>query len=429
MSPFAKLEQQLSWLLPPLAFLASAAAQYARRPDLFLRPQFFAEDGVFYQFAHNLGSLTTLFVQSNGYMQVLPRLVAAVAQAVPLAWAPLLMLAAGVIVNALPAAFVVSRRMGVAIPAISARLLLSALYIALPGANHAATILTYSQWHFSLLALMILIAEPPRTRAGHAADAGVLLVSGLSGPYSILLAPVALVHWWLRPSVRAGLFTGLLLVTGTLQAITILTTGLTARSTAPRGASVFQFLRVVGGRVVYGATAGHTLQAAELPAWGSSIGSDWFIATAGAAGLAFLALAFWRGTHELRVMLLYGAAIVGAVLITASAPVDGPPQWVVLGHQDALATYFIVPILCVYASSVWMLCQAAWPWRAAGATVLGLALVFGIPRDWREDPLDDVNFPASVRAYESAPAGATVVVPIAPAPWSIDLVKPADGAQ
>ncbi len=416
-----------SALLPVLVFLASLVAQFARRPDLFLRPQFFAEDGLFYAQAHNLGAFAELWTESNGYLQLLPRMVAAFAQAVPLAWAPVVMLVAGACVNALPAAFVVSRRMRTAVPSVLAQLLLAALFMAMPGVKHVATILTYSQWYLSLVALMIVIAEPPRTRAGTAADFAVLVVSGLSGPYSILLAPVAIVHWWLRSSARAFRVAALFVTTGAVQLVTILTIGLAARSGAPRGASVFQFLRVVGGRVVYGATAGHTLQATVLPLWGRSLGAGWFIAAAGAAGLALLAVAFWRGTHELRMLLMFGGAIIAAVLVNASVPVNDSPQWVVLGNQDVLGTYFVVPIMCVYAASVWMVSQRARAWRVAGAAVLGLALVFAIPRDFREEPVDDADFQTSVRAYEAAPAGATVHVPIAPLPWSIELVKPASG--
>jgi hypothetical protein len=47
------------------------------------------------------------------------------------------------------------------------------------------------------------------------------------------------------------------------------------------------------------------------------------------------------------------------------------------------------------------------------------------PEDFREQPVDDADFPASVRAYEEAPPGASVHVPISPRPWAIDLVKPA----
>jgi hypothetical protein len=408
--------------LPWLALVASAVAQPLRRPDLFLRPQFFAEDGLFFAQAHNQGLLGTLFEQSNGYLQLLPRLAASAAQVVPLAWSPAFMLAVAVGVNALPAAFVVSDRMRSAIPSVWARVLLAALYIALPGTNHAASVVTYSQWHLSIVALMVLLAEAPTTRIGHAFDAAVVVLSGLSGPYSILLAPVAVVHWYLRPSVRTGLLGGALAVTGVAQALTMLSVGLEARTASPRGATPLLFLRIVGGRIFYGATAGHELQAVSLPLWPSSLGSDRFISAAGAVGLVLVALAFWRGTHELRMLLAYATAIVAAVLVTASTAVGGPPQWVVLVNQDALPTYFIVPILAVYAMCVWMLSERARAWRTAGAIVLALAAIFGIPHDWRELPVEDADYPASVEAYEAAPAGSSVRVPIPPS-WSIELVK------
>ncbi len=410
-------------VLPLLVFLASAIAQYARRPDLFAMPQFFAEDGIFYAHAHNLGAFVPLFTQSNGYLQLLPRLVAAFAQAAPVATGPALMLAAGVCVNALPAAFLVSSRMRAAIPSIWARLLLAALYIAIPGVTQTGTVLTYSQWHLSILAMLIVLAARPARPVGELTDAAMVVLSGLSGPYCVLLAPVAAVHSMLKPSPRALGLTTLLGITAVAQAATLFTVGLAARATTPRGATPFLFLRVVGGRIFYGATAGHTLQALELPLWERTLGNDRFIAAVGAAGLVLLALAFWRGTHELRMFLLFGGAIVAAVLVSASAPSDGPPQWVVLRNQDVLSTYFIVPILCVYAACVWTLGRSV-VLRLAGVSVLALAAVFAIPRDWRDLPIDDLDYPSSVRAYDEAPPGTSVEVPIPPRPWQIELLKP-----
>src|SRR4030095_5551409 len=107
-----------------------------------------------------------------------------------------------------------------------------------------------------------------------------------------------------------------------------------------------------------------------------------------------------RGTHELRMLLLFGAAILAAVLVSSSVPPGGPPQWVVLSHHSTSPTYFIIPIMCLYAACVWMIAQRTVAWRAAGALVLGLALAFAIPNDWREAAIDDSDFPASVRTYE-----------------------------
>jgi hypothetical protein len=95
----------------------------------------------------------------------------------------------------------------------------------------------------------------------------------------------------------------------------------------------------------------------------------------------------------------------------------------VLAHHSTVPTYFIVPIVCLYAACVWMLAQRNAVLRGIGATVLVLAFVFAIRNDWREVPIHDSNFPASVRAYQAAVPGTTVHVPISPEPWAIDLVK------
>src|SRR3954453_19860929 len=73
-----------------LAFVLVCLAVISRRPDAFLNPQFFAEDGnIWFADAYNIGWLRSLANTHTGYFQTLPRLGPALALAVPLPYAPL----------------------------------------------------------------------------------------------------------------------------------------------------------------------------------------------------------------------------------------------------------------------------------------------------------------------------------------------------
>src|SRR5690242_13483628 len=95
-----------------LSALIFAYAVLSRRPDAFLNPPFFAEDGnVWFAEAYNFGWLRALFITHTGYFQTLPRLGAALALTVPLAHAPLVMNIIGLIVQIAPAVYLLSAKM------------------------------------------------------------------------------------------------------------------------------------------------------------------------------------------------------------------------------------------------------------------------------------------------------------------------------
>lgn len=55
---------------------------------------------------------------------------------------------------------------------------------------------TNAQVQLALLSFLVLVAAPATTLAWRSFDAAVLLLSGLSGPFCLLLVPVAVVAWW-----------------------------------------------------------------------------------------------------------------------------------------------------------------------------------------------------------------------------------------
>src|SRR5262249_11860265 len=158
-------------LLVVFVALAGTVLIFSRRPDAFLHPQFWAEDGpIYFAPAFNSGGLAHLLTAYHGYPALLNRSVALLAIHLPLAWAPSVFNAIGLLCQLLPALIVVSRRAETLISSRIIRIGVAAFYFALPGTFETDINLTNAQWHLALAAALLLVATPPRTVAGHLFD-------------------------------------------------------------------------------------------------------------------------------------------------------------------------------------------------------------------------------------------------------------------
>ena len=90
----------------------TSALLVLRRPDAIFHPQLWAEDGVvWFADAYNHGALKALLFARDGYLQLFPRLVAAVSLWVPLLRVPIVFNLCALAVEAVPPLFLVSGRM------------------------------------------------------------------------------------------------------------------------------------------------------------------------------------------------------------------------------------------------------------------------------------------------------------------------------
>ena len=126
--------------LPPivgwLAFvLLAIAIVVLRRPESLTNAAFFYEDGqVFYIGAFFGSPLDQLTRQYEGYLHLIPRLVAMLERLVPPASAPLIGNAIALLVVVGVAAYIASGRLENVIPGRRTRVLLAIVFLLLPGA-------------------------------------------------------------------------------------------------------------------------------------------------------------------------------------------------------------------------------------------------------------------------------------------------------
>jgi hypothetical protein len=386
-------------------------ALFSRRPSLLTHAQFFAEDGmVLYAQAYNFGWLHSLFLPQVGYLIVAPRLGTGLALLGPLQWAPLVMAIVGLLIQALPVPILLSTRCSnwASLPT---RLLLAAIYVALPSSREILLVLTNAQWHMALAAALLAFAAAPRTWHGRLCDGVFLLIAGLTGPYCIILAPVVLLYWWLRRQSWTLAIFALTSLTATLQIWSLLHSA--QRAQGALGARPASLLRILGGNIVSCAIFGSYSFARLAPMV--------YIVAAALFGLCICLYCFRFANLEWKLFLAYCAALLAASLRSPLTPGD-MPAWDVLVMAIS-SRYWFFPILAFLWSAAWCMLYARDHLLKAAATCVLLGLPFGIVHDWKYAPFSDENFAVSVQRLRSAKPGDRVIMPIVPAGWQMELVK------
>jgi len=150
-----------------------------------------------------------------------------------------------------------------------------------------------------------------------------------------------------------------------------------------------------------------------------------------AAGTGVLVLALlvslmiWRGTVEMRALLFIGFGELAMALIAPIGAVD-MPQWHALWSIPGNGQrYYLVPMAMLLFGLAVLVGRGNAPLcRAIGATFLLLIAAMGARVDWVRTPtFTDFHFRHYVDLYRSLPPGASVIVPINPPGWNMELKK------
>jgi hypothetical protein len=414
--------------------LVSAAAIAARRPDDFRNAQFWAEDGmVWYARAYNQPGFANLILSYGGYFQVLPRIAGLLSQLVPFAQAPLLMAVLALAMQSIAPVFLLSDRFAWAVPSRAVRCVLAIMVVAVPNVMEVHVNVTNTHVHLAFLAFLILLAEPRASWGWRAFDVGFLLLSGFSGPFCVLLLPVAAIMWWQRRDRWSLVKLSCVGVAALIQIASLTprqppptergARGMNVR--APRsayGATPGNLLRIFGGQIVAGGLVGLFAYAALYA--GPFTAHPWLPALIGLLGLAFLARAAWcTDSLALRLLLLYATAHMAAGL--ASPIIFGDrPLWELLALPAAGQRYYYTMMIAFLATLLWTAAaDPRYAMRAVAAMFLLVATLYGIRRDWRLPPRENLDFPAAAERFAAAPPGTKVRIAIPPTPSEMVLLR------
>lgn len=400
--------------------VAGAALVVSRRPDAVSNPQFWAEDGKFwFADAYNLG-LGALVKSYEGYLLTLPRLVAAPLTGLTLSQAALVFNLVGLTAQVAPAAFFISRRFEHVAPRVWVRGLMALAYLLIPSFELNVT-LTNAQWHLAILAIMVLIAQPPRSAVAHGFDAAILVLSGLTGPFAAVLLPAAMVRCATVTAQRRwyGALSGMLLMTLLLQGAALLMGH--RDPVAPLGVSFRNAVTIVADRVVLPGTfaeEGHAHLYTTGASHGIVIATLISIAALGVVGYALL-----RGGPQLRIFLLACVALTGLSLLAPIATPPGITAWASLATSDGGERYFLIAEVAWFVCVCWAISRIPlWRLRAAASVGLAAAFATGLVNSWSYAPFTDFHPAVYTAVLRHAPPGTAVVVPINPG-WQMTLIR------
>ncbi|MBR0646881.1 hypothetical protein [Plastoroseomonas hellenica] len=414
----AKAEERRIPLLPIL--LISVLLVYSRRPDAFLNAQFWAEDGLcWYREAHAMRWFESLIKTQNGYYQTTARTVGLLAQAVELRHAPLFFNVIGLFFQTLPVLILCSARGREIIPSRAGRLLASFLYLALPGSAEVHVNVTNIQWHLALSALILLML-PEGEGWRRWADLGLVILSGLSGPFAVMLLPIALVAFWLRRTRHSAALAGVLAVCCAVQGLAMFDSMAADRAPAPRGASLLWFARIVCTQVLAQAVAG---TATDLLQWAGTPPPAMMALPAMLLAAALTVLALLRGPVPLKLLIIFAAMVLAASLASPQISMDRE-QWPALALGPDGSRYSFFPLIAWIAVIGWLAVgPVTVPLRVVGLALMAALMMVAIPRSWALPPFEDFGFARHAEAFTAAAPGTAVQIPINPAGWVMVLLR------
>jgi hypothetical protein len=433
------------WLLA--AALATALLWFSHLPSLLLHAQFYADDGSWYQAAYAHGPLLSLLLPANGYLVLLQRLGASLSLLLPTIAVPTFFNVLALLVEAGGVCYLLSARMAAAIPSLGARLAIAALVIALPNAYDTSGNLTNAQWHLGLIAFLVVFARPSRGTGDRAVDGGILLLSGLTGPYCLMLEPIVAWRWLrARDDRRRRAILALNSACAAVQLVTIAGAVGVRQGWTALDAGVSPLVTALGRQLTLGLLVGaHGLNGLT----GSALVDDPVVlGVLAAIPLAACGWAMWRGPSMLRSFCVFAAIELALALAT---PAVAPPRWPDLGRPADVVTfhpggirYFLYPLLAFALSLGWLVVEgvrrelargrggrvaaprlplAVARAVASGASVLLLvAALDGVTVDWVYPPYLDLHWAAQVQRLQDAPAGTPVVIPLNPPGFTVTLV-------
>ena len=176
----------------PLFWITLAAGMLiliARLPESVFRPEFWAEDGLFYSEALRRGAITVI-EPYEGYLFLVPRTVTLVATLLPPPMAPLLSNATQLLAISATAAFGTSS--GLPWSRITG-LLVALGIVLLPASLEVVGSISHFMWPATLWAALVAIKRDPTDRRIRILETAGLAIAGLSSLASLLLWPLFLV--------------------------------------------------------------------------------------------------------------------------------------------------------------------------------------------------------------------------------------------
>lgn len=400
-------------------FLFSLIVIIYRRQDAIFNPQFFAEDGTFwFAQAHNLG-LKALVIPVAGYFQTNSRLIALFSTFFSYQYGPLLFNVYAAILQSLPILLLLSNRYR----HLHLRYKLFSIFIYLTLFNTAETYLnvTNAQWYLALSMCLVIFSKNKKISNG-LFDLWLVLLAGLSGPFSILMSATIICF---KKNLYFEKKEKLVFLTAAVQlfSLVVLTNG--ARSNFLAEVDVVKVYDVWWKQVLWGLVAGPVgyqwlLEKLQL--------SQGFLRIISLSGLTVYVLAVLKARIEIKKAMFFSALLFIVSVLVPTVQADSEKTALEILADAAGLRYWLLPMLGVYTSFLWGCGQKNILIRSISCFYLGILLFFVVKIDrhshnFTYPAFRDYQYRDYITKFEQLTVGESIIIPINPEGWTMRLEK------
>lgn len=396
--------------------LLFAGIVISRRPDALLHPQFYAEDGqAWYADAHNLSALHALFLPIAGYYQFFQRVVAFVFSPLSLTATPLAYAIVAMTLQTIPALVFASPRLRGVIADDKRRALIGGVYLLVPNLELSGN-LTNTQWHLAVLAFVLLLASPPRSRAGRALEIVALIFAGLSGPYAFFLVPLGLLMHRRELGVAWRRIQLSVLGATAFIELGVMLAASTPRTHGTLGVSALDLPLILANQFL-----------SHIGTWGFSPSAARTAALVATLIALVLFAGFRRGPRALRFFIVFALAVMASGMISPYGRLlDNRPVWDLMATGGLDNRYFFMYSVAVVLCGIVLLSGFRQRQRRLALSAAAL-VVFAVPAmlgQWQYLAIPSENLQHYGTVLAEAPRGTVVSIPISPKGWRMRLIAP-----
>jgi len=314
--------------------------------------------------------------------------------------------------------FVLSERMKFV--ALKYRFLFVLYFLLMPNIAEAYVNVTNAHWYLSLYLLLVVISDDASTTPWKVHDFALLIISSLSGPFVIFIAPCLILK---RISQNKGIksaiinikpFDVVMAACCLIQIIAILTSADGSRSHAPLGATFSVLANVISYRVVGGSLFDNELI--------SPMASMTALNTCIFALLAVVTLIFFvRQDWRFKSAVIFPILMIGFALAKPMMSLT-LPQWPALLIPGGGERYFIITNIAFF-SLIIFICSKLDEHTRNLSILLPIALIVLLIQSYSINNLPDVGYQEDVAKFETLPKGESMKIRINPNPWWVELIK------
>ncbi|ADU69860.1 hypothetical protein [Pantoea sp. At-9b] len=390
-----------------------------RRPDLVVHAQPWAEDGKIWMAGiYNEGFWSSLLLPQNGYYQTISRLTYGISLLFGFSHAALVANIIAILIRCFFVGFILSSRMNFI--DMKFRVVAALYLILMPNIAEGFVNITNVHWYLSMYLLAVVMANDAESTLGKVHDFAVLIISGLSGPFVVFIAPCLLLK---RIYTRGGIIAAIRqinmfdIVMATccvIQVAAILISPDTARSSAPLGASVGVLIKIISYRII-GGTFFNNDVIAFMPE------NNYLCLILFVLFLISLVYLLIKSGWQFKAAAIFPVLMIGFALAKPMMSITDP-QWPVFFGPGNGERYFFVTNFAFFCFVLYLLSKMT-RYKNMALVVLSLVTLATVSSGFRIPKLANVGYQEDLVKFENARQGEHVTLRINPPGWTMELIK------